>query len=154
MRCKWDLNSPQTILFTIYDWHPCLQLAKIFWMKHSNIYKWNSLCMLSRHCVVVSTFSQIHSTKPELRFCVNLNPAFHVSETCNGENLLQKCWQRFFIIIINPSQKTTENTCYVLNITISKNLCLLKLSYKDNGMLAFSFALVFNAAFIQNMYNA
>ena len=38
----------------------------------------------------------------------------------------------------HQSIKTTENTCYVLNITISKKLCLLKLSYKDNGMLAFS----------------
>ena len=31
--------------------------------------------------------SQLHSTKPELRFYAGSNPARGMSEVCNGENL-------------------------------------------------------------------
>ena len=37
--------------------------------------------------VVVITTAQFHSTKPELKFCPNSNPAHGVSEIRNGENL-------------------------------------------------------------------
>ena len=40
--------------------------------------------------VVVITTAQLHSTKPELRFCTDSNPACGVSDICNGEDL----WQR------------------------------------------------------------
>ena len=39
------------------------------------------------HGVVVITTAQLHSTKPELRFCAGSNPARGVSEICNGEDL-------------------------------------------------------------------
>ena len=37
--------------------------------------------------VVVITTAQLHSTKPELRFCRGSNSARGVSEICNGEDL-------------------------------------------------------------------
>ena len=37
--------------------------------------------------VVVITIAQLHSTKPELRFCVDSNPAHSVSEIRDGEDL-------------------------------------------------------------------
>ena len=43
--------------------------------------------ILWRRGVVVITTAQLHSTKPELRFCAGSNPARGVSEICNGENL-------------------------------------------------------------------
>ena len=33
------------------------------------------------------TTAQIHSTKPELRFCAGSNPARGASEICDGEDL-------------------------------------------------------------------
>ena len=40
-----------------------------------------------RHAIVVITTVQLHSTKPELRFCANSNPARGVSEIRDGEDL-------------------------------------------------------------------
>ena len=37
--------------------------------------------------VVVITTAQLHSTKPELRFCAGSNPARGVSEIRDGEDL-------------------------------------------------------------------
>ena len=37
--------------------------------------------------VVVITTAQIHSSKPELRFCAGSNPARGVSDICDGEDL-------------------------------------------------------------------
>ena len=37
--------------------------------------------------VVVITTAQLHSTKPELRFCAGSNPARGVSEIGDGEDL-------------------------------------------------------------------
>ena len=44
-----------------------------------------------RRGVVVITTSQLHSTKPEFRFCAASNPAHGVSEIRDGEDL----WQWF-----------------------------------------------------------
>ena len=64
------------------------------------------------HGVVGITTAQLHSTKPELRFCTGSNPACDVSEIHNGEDLWSQleirliafCWstnlQKKFIIII------------------------------------------------------
>ena len=40
-----------------------------------------------RRGVVVITNAQLHSTKPELRFCVGSNPPRNVSEIRDGEDL-------------------------------------------------------------------
>ena len=39
------------------------------------------------HGVVVITTAQLHSTKPELRFCTGSYPAHSMSEICDGEDL-------------------------------------------------------------------
>ena len=38
-------------------------------------------------CAVVITIAQLHSTKPELRFCASSNPACGVSEIRNSKDL-------------------------------------------------------------------
>ena len=43
---------------------------------------WNEWCS----GVVVITTAQLHSTKPELRFCAGSNPARGVSEIPDGED--------------------------------------------------------------------
>ena len=43
--------------------------------------------MLWRRGVVVVTTAQLHSTKPELKFCSGSNPARGVPETRDGEDL-------------------------------------------------------------------
>ena len=40
-----------------------------------------------RRGVEVITTAQLHSAKPELRFCAVSSPACGVSDVCNGENL-------------------------------------------------------------------
>ena len=40
-----------------------------------------------RRGVVVITTAQLHSTKPELRFCAGSTPSRGVSEICDGEDL-------------------------------------------------------------------
>ena len=40
-----------------------------------------------KRVVVVTTTAQLHSTKPELRFCAGSNPAYGVSEIRDGEDL-------------------------------------------------------------------
>ena len=40
-----------------------------------------------RYGVVVITTAQLHSNKPELRFCAGSNPAHGVSEIRDGEDL-------------------------------------------------------------------
>ena len=42
---------------------------------------------MSRRGVVVITAAQLHSTKPDLRFCAGSSPARGVSEIQDGEDL-------------------------------------------------------------------
>ena len=44
-------------------------------------------CMFWRPGVVVIITTQLHSTKPELRFCAGSKPARSVSEIRDGEDL-------------------------------------------------------------------
>ena len=74
----------------------------------------NTLTHKWRRGVVVITIAQLHSTKPELRFCAGSNPAHVVSEIRDGDDLWQWSWleirlnvfhwstipQKFIIIII------------------------------------------------------
>ena len=48
-----------------------------------------------RHGVVVITIAQLHSAKPELRFCTGSNPACGLLEIRNGDDLWQ--WSRLEI---------------------------------------------------------
>ena len=45
------------------------------------------LMILVARGVRVITTAQLHSTKPQLRFCANSNPALGVSEIRDGEDL-------------------------------------------------------------------
>ena len=57
-----------------------------------------------RREVVVITTAQLHSTKPELRFCASSNPVRGVSEIRDGEDLRQ--WSRLEIRI-NAFRRST-----------------------------------------------
>ena len=46
-----------------------------------------NVCTTRRRGVVVITTAELHSTKPELRFCAGSNPVRGVSEIRNGEDL-------------------------------------------------------------------
>ena len=46
-----------------------------------------TLLKMWRRGVVVITTAQLHSTKPELRFCAGSNPARAVSEIRDGEDI-------------------------------------------------------------------
>ena len=54
--------------------------------------------------VVVIITAQLHSTKPELRFCAGSNPARGVSEIRDGEDLWQ--WSRLEIRV-NAFRRST-----------------------------------------------
>ena len=60
--------------------------------------------------VVVITTAQIHSAKPELRFCAGSNPAWGMSEIRDGEDLRQLCWleirQWSCLLSVNHTTKT------------------------------------------------
>ena len=47
----------------------------------------NSNLLHSSTSVVVITTAQLHSTKPDLRFCTGSKPARGISEICDGEDL-------------------------------------------------------------------
>ena len=47
----------------------------------------NCWASLWHHGVVLITTAQLHSTKPELRFCAGSNPAHSVWEIRNGDDL-------------------------------------------------------------------
>ena len=60
---------------------------------------------LWRRGVVVTTTAQLHSTKPELRFCAGSNPARGASEIRDGEDLGQ--WSRLEIRL-NAFRRSTK----------------------------------------------
>ena len=61
------------------------------------IFKHGCMWRSWRRGVVVITTLQLHSTKPELRFCAGSNPARGGLEICDGEGLWQ--WYRLEIRI-------------------------------------------------------
>ena len=46
----------------------------------------NVLAIMAPCSILVITTTQLHSSKPSLRFCTGLNPALSVQEVCNDEN--------------------------------------------------------------------
>ena len=53
------------------------------------IFKAVMMLMMMRSGVMVITTPQLHSTKAELRFCADLNPAHNMLEIHNSESLWQ-----------------------------------------------------------------
>ena len=74
-----------------------------------------------RRGVVVITTAQLHSTKPELRFCAGSNPARGVLEICDGEDLWQ--WSRLEIRL-NAFRRSTKPQKQFIIIIIMVNLRL------------------------------
>ena len=67
----------------------------LFWSRATDPWCNTRYTRLWRRGVVVITTAEIHSTKPELRFCAGSNRAGDVSEIGDGEGLWQ--WSRLEI---------------------------------------------------------
>ena len=78
--------------------------------------------------VVVITTSQLHSTKPELRFCKDSNPARGVSEIRDGEDLWR--WSRLeirlnaFRWLTIPQKQFIIITYYHRLVALQVNICV------------------------------
>ena len=94
------------------------------------------------HGVVVISTAQLHSTKPEVKFCAGSNPACGVSEIRHGEDLWQCSrlkirlnafrWsnlpQKQFIIINNP--RFCKFFLYFFNSCLSISFtCVMQMVY-------------------------
>ena len=73
---------------------------------------------LWRRGVVVITTAQLHSTKPQLRFCAGSNPAHGVSEIHDGEDPWQ--WSRLEIRLNAFLQSTIPQKQFIIFIIITK----------------------------------
>ena len=62
------------------------------------------LDVLWRRSVVFIAAAQLHSTKPELRFCGGSSPARGVSEIRDGEDLWQ--WPRLNALSLNAFRRS------------------------------------------------
>ena len=65
---------------------------------------------------VIITAAQLHSTKPELRFCAGSKPALGVSEIRDGEGLWQ--WSRLEIRL-NAFRSTITQKQFIIIIVAS-----------------------------------
>ena len=70
--------------------------------------------------VVVITTAQLHSSKPELRFCAGSNPARGVSDICDGEDLWQ--WSRIEIRLNAFRRSTTLQKQFIKKTLIFNEL--------------------------------
>ena len=79
---------------------------------------------------VAVTTAQLHSTKPELRFCASSNPARSVSEIRNGENLWQ--WSRLEIRL-NPFRRSTipQKQFFIIIIIIIIIITIIRKLYLE-----------------------
>ena len=80
---------------------------------------WISATLLKRNSMwrrgeVVITTAQLHSTKPELRFCAGSNPARGVSEIRDGEDLWQ--WSRLEIRLNTFRRSTIPQKQFIIII--------------------------------------
>ena len=73
-----------------------------------------------RRGVVLITTAQLHSTKPELRFCAGSNPARGVSEIRDGENLWQ--WSRLEIKLDAFRRSTKPQNQFISIISMNHEL--------------------------------
>ena len=73
---------------------------------------------------MVITNAQLHSTKPELRFCTGSNPACGVSEIRNGKNLWQ--WSQLEMRLNTFRRSTIPPKQFIMQLNYS-HLKILKL---------------------------
>ena len=96
-----------------------------------------SACMKAswRRGVVVITTAQLHSSKPELRFCAGSNPARGVSEIRDGEGLWQwsRLEKRLRLSSVNHTTKTIHHWSSSIDseLQIQYELLYLKDMWKD-----------------------
>ena len=93
------------------------------------------------HGVVVITTTELHSTKPWLRFCTGSNPACGMSEICDGKDLWQ--WSRLEIRLHAFRRSTIPQKQLIIIIIIIKKginsfLCMNKVKQKINVSLCIS----------------
>ena len=89
-----------------------------------------------RRGVVIITTAQLHSTKPELRFCAGSNPARGVSEIRDSEDLWQ--WSRLEIRLNAFRRSTIPQKQFIIIIIIiiirvldnNNTICLTENSIK------------------------
>ena len=101
----WTKGAHQSTVFQIFDWSKVHSIPR-------------------RRGVVVITTAQLHSTKPEIRFCAGSNPARGVSEIRDGEDLWQ--WSRLKIRL-NAFRRSTIPQKQFITIIIIILMPLLKL---------------------------
>ena len=84
---------------------------------HEHI-QWQKTIPLKQWCsgIVVITTAQLHSTKPEIRFCAVSNPARDVSEIRNGENVWQ--WSELKIKLSAFCRSTIPQRQFIIIIII------------------------------------
>ena len=96
-----------------------------------SVKKWCERC-----CVVVITTAQLHSNKPELRFCAGSNPAHGVSQIGDGKDLWQ--WSRLETRLNTWCRSTVPQKQFIiiikqLNRLFVKKLCEIIKWYSRNG---------------------
>ena len=82
--CATSLSSEIISLFSTNV--ICSLETILLYYSGKDIIEKNKSQQMWRRGVVVITTVQLHSSKPELRFCAGLNPASGVSEIRDGEN--------------------------------------------------------------------
>ena len=91
--------------------------------------------LLWRRSVVVITTAQLHSTKPEIRFCAGPSPASDVWEICDGEDLWQ--WSRLEIKLNALRRSTIPQKQFIIFIIITSVIKELFIFYlkKNQGFV-------------------
>ena len=100
------------------------------------LFVWYSLILFNKPSVifgifcgvVVITTAQLHSTKPELRFCTGSNPVYSVSEICNGEDLWK--WSLLETRLKAFHSSTTPQKQFIIIITIAASFFQSKFGKK------------------------
>ena len=96
-----------------------------------------------RHGVVVITTAQLHSAKPELRFCTGSNPAWGMLETRDGEDLWQ--WSRLEIKL-NAFRRSTIQKQFIIIIIIIISSYAIVIQY-IKGCLSYKMILYHKVTF-------
>ena len=86
------------------------------WIKKKDRERWLCSVVVLMCCALVITTAQLHSTKPELRFCTVSNPAHSMLEIGNGEDLWQ--WSRLEIRLSTFHQSTIPQKQFIIIILI------------------------------------
>ena len=87
---------------------------------------------LWRYGVVVITTAQLHSTKPELKFCAGSNPARGVSEIRDGEDLWQ--WSQLEIRLNAFSRSTIPQKQFIIKESCVQIFVLIASQFNKNAI--------------------